>query len=483
MEGSGIEPSSAPWATSTGTHGDTGMRLTDKACKASKPQERPYKLSDGLGLFLLVKPDGGKLWRFRFTFGGKESTLSFGAYPEITLKRARQKRRDARDQLDRGINPSTARKEARRAARAERAAELGADSFQYVALEYLLLQAGKPPPRTNAGEPVPLSTLKKRLDDRLADLEAGSRSEASRASTLATMHRRLEKFVFPSVGKRALREITGPELLDVIRRIEARGTHETAHRTLAACGRVFKYGVSTGRAQYDAAASIDRRVLVKPDGNGFAAITDPKRIGELLRAIDGYEGQPGVMAALKLAPLVFVRPGELRAAEWSEFDLEATIDVDGKTEPAPEWRIPAERMKLRTEHVVPLSTQAVAILEELKPWTGHGRFCFPSLRSPQRPISENTLNAALRRLGFGKDEMTAHGFRSMASTRLNEMGWHPDVIELQLAHAERNKVRAAYNRAQRLAERRAMMTAWSNYLDQLKNPKSNVTAIGDRKHA
>ncbi|MGH6885504.1 MAG: tyrosine-type recombinase/integrase, partial [Geminicoccales bacterium] len=242
----------------------------------------------------------------------------------------------------------------------------------------------------------------------------------------------------------------------VLRRIEARGAIDTAHRVLQNCGQVFRFAVATGRAVRDPAADL-RGALVTVRGSHFASITEPKAIGALLRAIGGYQGTHIVRCALRLAPLTFVRPGELRAAEWPEFDLDAA-----------EWRIPAERMKMRAIHLVPLSAQAVGILRELRPLTGTGRYVFPGERTPTRPMSENTVNAALRRLGYSKDEMTGHGFRSMASTLLNEQGWHRDAIERQLAHGERDAVRAAYNYAEHLPERRRMMQAWADYLDGLK---------------
>jgi integrase len=281
-----------------------------------------------------------------------------------------------------------------------------------------------------------------------------------RAKTMATVTLQKAQWllglVMPRIGKRPIREITPPELLAVLRKIEARGLHETAHRAKQKCGQVFRYAIATGRAERDITADL-RGALAQVVSKNHAAITDPGKIGALLRAIDSYEGQPVTAAALKLAPLVFVRPGELRAAHWSEIDLVGA-----------EWRIPAERMKMGEQHIVPLCRQAVAILGELKPLTGFGDFVFPSLLTLTRPMSNNTVNSALRRLGYTSDEMTGHGFRSMASTLLNEQGFPPDVIELQLAHAERNKVRAAYNKAQRLAERRKMMQAWADYLDGLR---------------
>lgn len=387
--------------------------LTDARIKAVRATEKPLKLFDGEGLYLLVNPNGSRWWRLKYRLGGKEKLLSLGVYPDITLKRAREKRDEARRLIADGIDPSERRK-------AEKAAR--ADTFETIAREWLAQQT--------------------RL------------SEATRKRDLG----RLERFVFRHIGSKPIATIKTAELLALLRRVEARGKIETTHRVRSLCGRVFRYAVATGRAERD--ISADLRGAIKPlETKNRAAITDPRRIGDLLRAIDGYVGQPTTHAALKLAPLTFVRPGELRAAEWSEFDL------DGKE---PQWRIPARRMKMAEAHIVPLSRQAVAILEELQALTGDGKFLFPSLLTPTRCMSDNTINTALRRLGFSKDEMTGHGFRAMASTCLNEQGWHPDVIELQLAHKERNKVRAAYNRAERLAERRKMMQAWADYLDGLK---------------
>jgi integrase len=265
------------------------------------------------------------------------------------------------------------------------------------------------------------------------------------------------RFVYPTLGAKPIGKITTGELLACLRTMEAKGIHESALRARSLCGRIFRYAIATGRAERDITADL-KGALTAPTTKSFAAIVDPKRIGELLRAIDGYVGQPTTAAALKLAPLVFVRPGELRAAEWSEFNLE------GKE---PEWRIPAAKMKMGEQHIVPLSRQAVAVVKELKRFTGDGQYLFPSLRVPSRCMSNNTINAALRRLGYDNTEIVGHGFRAMASTLLNEQGWHPDLIELQLAHAERNKVRAAHNRAERLAERRSMMQAWADYLGTL----------------
>lgn len=388
--------------------------LTETAIRAAKATEKPAKLFDAGGLYLLLNPQGSRLWRLKYRVHGKEKLLAIGAYPDVSLKRAREKRDEARRLLADGIDPSAQRK-------AEKLAH--AETFETLATEWLNLQ-------------------RKRF----------SQSSLEKAEWM------FNDLLNPFLGSKPITTITAPEILAVLRKIEARGKHETAHRLRQRCGQVFRYAVATGRALRD--PTVDLRGALAPIVVAHrAAITEPKRIGELLRAIDDYQGQPGTAAALKLAPLVFARPGELRAAEWSEFTLE------GKD---PEWRIPAERMKMREMHLVPLSRQAVVVLRELEAHTGDGKYLFPSLRTASRPISENTVNAALRRLGYSKDDMTGHGFRAMASTCLNEQGWHPDLIELQLAHAERNKVRAAYNRAERLSERRKMMQAWADYLDGLR---------------
>jgi integrase len=283
--------------------------------------------------------------------------------------------------------------------------------------------------------------------------------QASRltAATLAKAEWMLTTFVFPQIGSRPIGEIEPAEVLRLLKRVESRGKHETAHRTRQRCSQILRFAVASGRAKRDVTVDL-RGALAAVKTESFAAIVEPKRIGELLRAIDGYQGHPAVTAALKLVPYVFVRPGELRAAEWAEIDAGESA-----------WRIPAQRMKMRSPHVVPLARQALAIIEDLRLLTGGGRFLFPSLRTPARCMSENAITAALRRLGYSGAEMTWHGFRVMASTRLNELGLPPDLIELQLAHKERDKVRAAYNRAERLAERRSMMQRWADYLDGLRS--------------
>lgn len=397
------------------------MKLTDAKIKGAKPQERAYKLFDGHGLYLLVTPpkDGAKgavkrWWRLKYRIRGKEKVLAIGVYPDVTLRAAREARDDARKLLFRGVDP-TAQKKADKI--------IQTDTFKAIAEEWLRMQAGK-----------------------LAEV------------TLTKARWILGDFIYPKLGDRLITEIKAPDLLAVLRAIEAKGIHETATRAKQRVGQIFRFAIATGRAERDITMDL-RGALAPVIVTNRAAITEPSRVGELLRAIGGYKGDPATCAALKLAPLTFVRPGELRGAEWREIDLDAA-----------EWRIDGQRMKVKTRepHIVPLSKQAVEVLRALQPVTGNCRLAFPSLRSLERPMSENTLNAALRRMGFQQHEMTAHGFRAMASTLLNEQCFAPDVIELQLAHAERNKVRAAYNRATRLPERRKMMQLWADYLDGLK---------------
>lgn len=401
------------------------MPLTDTAIRKAKAADKPQRMFDGGGLYLEISPAGGKLWRLKYRYGGKEKRLALGAYPDTGLKDARDKRDAARKLLADGTDPGEVRK-ASKAAGEERAA----NSFAVIAEEWLAQQAPRMAP-----------------------------------ATLAKARWTLDDLVNPWIGSRPVSEIEAPEMLKLLRRIEERGAHETAHRTKQRCSQIFRYAMATGRTKNDPTAAM-RGALAPVVSKSRAAITDPLKMGELLRAIDGYTGSLVVRSAMKLAPLVFVRPGELRKAEWTEFDLDGAV-----------WRIPAGKMKMREEHIVSLPKQAVAILRELHPLTGRGQYVFPGERSTSRPMSENTVNAALRRMGFDKDTMTGHGFRAMASTRLNEMGWTPDVIERQLAHAERNKVRAAYNRAQYLDERRKMMAAWANYLDGLR-AGGRVIAIG-----
>lgn len=400
--------------------------LTDTAIKALKPTERQFKRGDSEGLFILVMPKGSKLWRFRYRFGGKPKDLALGEYPDTSLALAREKRSAYRKLLAAGKDPAAVH-------RAEKQLKKhgGETSFEAIARKWF------------------------------ADRRPGWKD--SHADVVMA---RLEKNIFPVVGTRQIVEISSQELLALLRRIAARGAEETARRILQVCGQVFRYAVGLGLAERDISRDLVGLLPASKKGR-MAAVTDPKGVGALLRAIDGYDGYMPTKCALRLAPLVFVRPGELRAAEWSEMDL----DGDEK-----EWRIPGHRMKMGETHVVPLSRQAVAIIEQLKALTGGGRYLFPSVRTASRPMSDNTINAALRRLGYTSDEMTGHGFRTTASTLLNELGCKPDAIERQLAHAPRNKVRAAYNRAELLADRRQMMQAWADYLDGLK-ARANVVAI------
>lgn len=397
--------------------------LTDTAIRKAKPEAKPFKMSDGGGMYLLVKTDGGRYWRMDYRHDDKRKTLAFGVYPTITLADARQRREDAKRLLAQGRDPGAEKK----AAKAERAAAaaVAADTFEKVAREWMAW-------REKRGE--------------------------TASTTASKDHWRLESYLFPHIGARPITEITPLELRDVLKKVEDTGKRETASRTKITAGQVFRWAVLEGKTHSDVTASL-RGLFTTPKPTHRAALTDPARIGELLRSFDTFTGQYTTQAALKLAPLVFVRPGELRKAEWVEFDLEGAI-----------WRIPAERMKMKAPHIVPLSTQAVGALRELHALTGSGALVFPAIGKVGRPMSENTVNLALRRLGYGKDEMTGHGFRSMAASRLNEMGWNADAIERQLAHAETNKVRAAYTHAaQYLEERTRMMQAWADYLDGLKN--------------
>jgi integrase len=414
------------------------LELTDTSIRGAKPQKKPYKLRAGQGLHLLIKPSGSRLWRLRYEFDGVEKGLSLGIYPDVSLKRARAKRDEARKLIAEGIDPSAKRK-------AEKLAT--AESFELVTREWLASLARAPELPKNA----------KRRRRRNGPMDA---------KTIARMTKRFETFVFPQLGSRPVRRITAPELLVALRRIEARGTHETAHRVRAACSRVFRYAIVTGRAERDVAADLVG-ALVPVESRHFAAVTDPHEVAGLLRAIDLYRGELVSQFALKLSPLVFVRPGELRKAEWTQIDFEGAL-----------WRIPWSRMKMGEQHLIPLSRQAATLLKDLHTITGGGRFLFPSLRGSDRPISDNTVNAALRRLGYSSDEMTGHGFRTMASTLLNELGWNPDAIERQLAHDDRDDSRASYNHAQYFAERRKMMQAWADYLDTLRSARAPVLLDG-----
>ncbi|WP_174278463.1 tyrosine-type recombinase/integrase [Sphingomonas bacterium] len=394
------------------------MALTDTAIRAAKPKERDYKLADGGGLYLLVTKAGGKLWRLKYRAHGVERKLALGKYPDVTLGSARKARDEARAKAGAGDDPAAAKRRERVAAKLAAGTTFGA-----VALEYV-----------------------------------GKAEREGRATATITKLHWAREWLQPAIGHRPVDQVEPHELLAVLKKQEAQGNLETARRTRAFASRVFRYAVATARAKADPAGLL-LGAVASPKPKNLSAIVDPQRIGELLRAIDGYTGQPATRLALALSPHVFVRPGELRQAEWSEFDLEANV-----------WRIPAARMKKRREHVVPLSRQALAILGELRGLTGGGRLVFPAMGKRDRPLSENTANAALRRMGFGADEMTAHGFRAMASTLLNESGkWHPDAIERALAHRDSDQVRAAYHRGAHWDERVRMAQWWSDKLDSLRD--------------
>lgn len=392
--------------------------LTDREIKNAAPRDKPYRLFDGGGMYLEVHPNGAKYWRLKYRFAGKEKRIALGVYPAITSKVARQKAQQEKTRLAEGADPLTIRKATKRITK-----EAAQNSFEAIARAWL----------------------------------------TKRAPSLSTTHvdkvlGRLEKNLFPWIGDRPITEIDGPELLQVVRKVEARGAVHTAKRLLQYAGQIFRFGVGEGVCKRDIAADLKGNLIEERETHR-AALTEPKRVAELLRAIDGYQGSLVALCALRLAPLVFVRPGELRHAEWAEIDLKSA-----------EWNIPAEKMKMRNAHLVPLSKQAVAVLEEIRPLSGEGRYVFPSLRTQSRPISDNTINAALRRMGFDtKEEMTAHGFRAMARTILDEvLHFRPDFIEHQLAHAVRDPNGRAYNRTAHLSERRKMMQEWADYLDKIK---------------
>jgi integrase len=381
-------------------------------------------MTDGGGLYLLLNPNGARWWRWDYRYLGKRKTLSMGVYPDTGLADACQKRDEARKLLAASVDPGGHRK-AIKAATVDRAA----NSFEVVTREWL-----------------------------------GKRTWVS--EYIAKVTAWFDNDVFPWIGSRAVADLRAPDFLKVVRRVEDRGAVESAHRILQNCGQVMRYAVATGRAERDPVSSL-RGALVAPPEKHHAAITDPKEIGGLMRAIDAYTGSFITKCALRLAPLVFVRPGELRQAEWAEFDLDAA-----------EWNIQAEKMKTRQPHLVPLSTQAVAMLTELHALTGQGRYVFPSARSSTRPMSNNAVLSALRRMGFEKDEMSGHGFRAMARTVLDEvLHYRPDYIEHQLAHAVRDPNGRAYNRTAHLAERRKMMQGWADYLDMQKADTGKVVPM------
>jgi integrase len=391
------------------------MPLTNTAVMNVKPESKARKLADEKGLFLLVHPNGSKYWRLKYRFGGREKLLALGVYPDVSLANARDRRDEARKLLANGVDPGEVKK-ATKAAGIEKAA----NSFEVVTREWYT----KNKPAWNSGH--------------------GER-----------IIRRLERDIFPWIGNKPIADLTAPDLLSTVRRIESRGALETAHRALQNCGQVLRYAVATGRALRDVSADL-KGALPSPRETHLAAVTEPAKVAPMLRAFDGYSGSFVTKCALRLAPLVFVRPGELRKAEWADIDLEAA-----------EWRYTVT--KTDTPHLVPLARQAVEILKELQPLTGHGKYVFPSARTSERPMSDNAVLSAMRRMSIGKDEMTGHGFRAMARTILDEvLGVRPDFIEHQLAHAVRDPNGRAYNRTAHLEERRKMMQLWADYLDKLK---------------
>lgn len=392
------------------------MPLTDTAIRNTKPSDKPTKLFDGGGMFLLVTPNGQRYWRLKYRFAGKEKLLALGVYPETGLAAARKKRSDARSLLDAGIDPSEAKKDGKKAARVA-----AMNSFNAVALAW--------------------------MDERRTTVEP-----AQHVKTLA----RFENDVFPWMGKRPITEIDAPEILAVLKRIDGRGARFTSHRVRSEISRVFRYGIKEGLCKHDPAKDLIGAIPPATTTH-FAAITEPTKVAEMLRAFDAFNGTFPVHCALKLAPLLFVRPGELRKAEWTQINLDRA-----------EWRYLVTKTK--TEHLVPLATQVVEILRELHALTGDGQYVFPGARSTDRPMSEAAINAALRRLGYDtRTEITGHGFRAMARTILHEeLHQKPEVIEHQLAHAVPDNLGSAYNRTKFINERRAMMQIWADYLDKLK---------------
>lgn len=397
-----------------------GGVLTDTIIRNAKPRGKTFKLFDGRGLYVEVSPRGGKWWRFRYRFNRKEKCLALGVYPDVNIKMARERRQDARTLLADSIDPGEQRK-------AEKIANSRINSFEVVAREWFTKHSAN-----------------------------WSLDHA------AQVMRRLENDVFPVIGSKPVKDIQPPELLSMIRIIEDRGALETAHRTLGNCGQIFRYAIAIGSIKIDPSANL-RGALIPSKGTHFAAVTEPRQIAGILRMIDGYQGTLAVRCALRLAPRVFVRPGELRRAEWADIDLEKA-----------EWRYTVT--KTNTCHIVPLSRQAVEILKELQPLTG--RFVFPGARDKNKPMSDKAILAALRRMGIDKEEMSGHGFRAMARTILDEvLGFRPDFIEHQLAHAVRDPNGRAYNRTAHLTERKVMMQTWADYLDQ----QTNINIIIQRK--
>jgi integrase len=397
------------------------QKLTATAVKQAKSTSKAYKIWDGGSLYLLVKPQG-KYWRFNYRFAGKRNTLALGIYPDISLKAARDKHKEARENLANGIDPNVAKQ-------GQKAADQGAlaNSFEVIALEW--------------------------LQKRGAKSEGGDKR----------LNRLLQKDLFPYIGKRPISKITSPDLLKALRRIESRGAVNTAHRAKQAAGMVFRYAVATGRAERDPSVDL-KDALAQPKQTHFKSLTEPNDVAPLMVAIRHYQGTPTVMAALKLSPLLFCRPGELRHLEWIEVKFNQT-----------RIELPAEKMKMQEPHIIPLSTQAMEILQELQPITGRGKYVFPSARGPSRPLSDNGVRTALRTLGYTNEQISPHGFRAMARTILDEVLNFPlDWIEHQLAHAVRDPNGRAYNRTKHITQRQQMMQTWADYLDGLASGTNNV---------
>ena len=396
------------------------MTLTVKGIENLKSKDKLYRVADSKGLCLEVPPNGSKRWRYRYRYKGNSKMLSLGVWPDVSLSEARDKRRDLRKALDDGVNPAEINT-------SKNSTQNGEASFETVAREYF----GK---------------FKHKWTD----------------NTASRKMRRFETHVFPLIGNIPIVEVDAPQVRRVLLRMQSLNKIHSGHRVRSLIGEVMRFAIAMGLATYNPCPDLIG-VLPPAEVKHRAAITDPKEIGALLRAIDGYEGNPATRCALKLAALTFVRPGELRQAEWSE------VDLDQK-----QWKIPESKMKMKRPHIVPLSRQAVEVLKELELLTGHGQYLFPSERTTKRPTSNNTVLSALRRMGYSKEEMSGHGFRAMASTNLNELGFHPDHIERQLAHAESNKIRDAYNHAEYLPEREKMMQSWADFLDAQRENKKVV---------
>ncbi len=403
-------------------------RLTTQRLRSAEPRLHPYRLSDGKGLALQVMPNGAKAWRFRYRFERREKMISLGLYPAVPLEAARRLRDEARDTLERGTDPSAERRMRKRHE---------TQTFGVIAEDW--------------------------LEKLSVDVKHGKRARA----TLKRSRWLLTRYLIPRLGRRPIRVIQPSELLVVLKQMELRGLRNAPRRALQKCGQLFRYAVGLGAAERDITADL-AGLLERVTTEHHAAITDPRQLGRLLRSIDRFDSNTVTGIALRLAPLVFVRPVELATAEWVHIDLRIA-----------EWRIPAERMKMRRPHLVPLSRQALALLRAAHNLSPGGPYVFPATRDWSQPMCASALNSALRRLGYRHDEMTAHGFRTTASTFLSELGYREDVIERQLAHSMRGRLRSIYNHAQYLSERREMMQAWADYLEQVRHSRGKGRMLGD----